>query len=85
MEAKFTGKEIGPFETKTRVLIGETCGCTELTLPEIYKRRKCWETDISEAGFNSVHNTMAENLLSQISLQEYVNTVYAYAYQIKDA
>ena len=54
-------------------------------MPDYQILRKEWGTDISEERFDSVFNTMEENLISQSSLQEYIDTVYSYVYQISGA
>lgn len=78
------GRETAPFNVKSRLLIGESCGCKHTTMPEYSRKRTRWGTEISEEGFDSVSNSMIENLMAQTSLQEYLGTIYSYAYQIRD-
>ena len=74
------------FRLKSRLILGESCGCQCCrNMPEYQIRRSEWGTDISEARYDSVFNTMDENLLSQTSLQAYLDTVYSYVYQISGA
>ena len=81
------GRETEPFTIDPPLLIGESCGCTEknINMPTLTIRRQAWETDVSEEGFDSVNNMMAENILSQTSLTEYLGMIFSYAYQIKGA
>ena len=81
---KLCGRETAPFNVKSKLLIGESCGCKHTTMPEFSKKRTRWGTEISEEGFDSVSNSMVENLMAQTSLQEYLGTIYSYAYQIRD-
>ena len=78
------GKQTAPFNVKSKLLIGESCGCEHTTMPDFTLKRKKWGTEISEEGFDSVSNSMVENLMAQTSLQEYLGTIYSYAYQIRD-
>ena len=73
------------FEGKSRVLFGESCGCFNKNMPTYNLKRDEWDTDISSEGFESVNNTMFENLLLQTNINDYISSVYSYAYQIKDA
>ena len=79
------GKETPPFELKPKLVIGATCGCEHMTIPRYEINRTSWETEISEEGYDSVNNTMAENLMAQTELEEYLGLIYSYAYQIKGA
>ena len=80
---KLEGRETAPFDIPSKLLIGESCGCTHTTIPEYSKKRTKWGTEISEEGFDSVSNSMVEDLMAQTSLQEYLGTIYSYAYQIR--
>lgn len=74
------------FRLKSRMVLGESCGCKCCgDMPDYHIRRSEWGTDISEARYNSVFNTMEESLLSQTSLQAYLDTVYSYVYQLGGA
>ena len=79
------GSETEPFTIDPPLLIGESCGCTETNMPTLTIRRQEWGTEISEEGFDSINNTMAENVLSQTDLGEYLGMIFSYAYQIKGA
>ncbi len=85
MHDSLIGKETPPFEAEPGLLIGESCGCKKTNMPDLSKRREKWETEISEEGFDSINNTMAENLMSQTDLTGFLSAVYSYAYQIKGA
>lgn len=82
---KINGKVPESFKLRSELLIGESCGCCGETMPSHKIKRTSWATDIYEEGFDSVFNTMSENLISQYSLQDYLSTVYSYAYQIRGA
>ena len=84
MNDKINGRETEPFDTLPYLVIGESCGCTETNIPEFDMKRREWKTDLSNEGFDSVNNTMAEDLLEQTDLDDFLGTVYSYAYQIKD-
>lgn len=71
------------FKLKPQMLLGESCGCHNETMPQYQIRRSEWGTDISEEGFDSIFNNMDESLITQSSLQEYLSTVYSFAYQLK--
>lgn len=80
-----SGRVPDSFRLSSKLVIGESCGCGCESMPKYQIRRDEWGTDISEERFDSVFNTMEENLISQSSMQEYLNTVYSYAYQVNDA
>ncbi|WP_051540239.1 EAL domain-containing protein [Ruminococcus sp. FC2018] len=80
-----SGKQTPPFEHKPKLVIGQTCGCTEMTIPQYSANREKWGTEISEEGYDSVFNSIAENLMAQTDLQEFLSVIYSYAYQISDA
>ncbi|MBR5682811.1 MAG: EAL domain-containing protein [Ruminococcus sp.] len=72
------------FALSPEVVLGESCGCHNENMPTYQIKRRKWETEISEEGFNSVFNTMESELISQVSLTEYLNSVYSYIYQLGD-
>ena len=80
---KLTGGITEPFSTEASVFYGESCGCSKTVTAEESTRRKEWDTVISEEGFSSVYNMMADDLLLHNELNEFLGTVYSYAYQIK--
>ena len=83
---RMKGKIPESFKLRSKMLlIGESCGCGCETMPKHQIKRSEWGTDISEEGYDSVFNTLNENLITQSSLQEYLGTVYSYAYQIRGA
>lgn len=71
------------FRIQPKLVFGESCGCHETQMPQYQIKRKEWGTDISEEGFDSVFNTMSENLLIQTSLEDFLSTVYSYVYQLR--
>ncbi|MBR1724721.1 MAG: EAL domain-containing protein, partial [Ruminococcus sp.] len=83
MNDTFCGRDTAPFRAEPSLVIGESCGCTETNIPEYKLTRDEWGTDISEEGFDSVYNTMAEELLTQTELSDFIGMVYSYAFQIK--
>ena len=82
---RMNGREPESFRLKSALVIGESCGCRCSGMPESPVKRSEWGTDISEERFGSVFNTMEENLITQTSLQGYLDTVYSYVYQIVGA
>ncbi|MBR4554928.1 MAG: EAL domain-containing protein [Ruminococcus sp.] len=79
------GRETPPFDVKPHLIVGESCGCSGADMPDFSCKRKEWDTELSEEGFNSVNNTMAEDIMAQTDLLEYLGLIYSYAYQIKGA
>lgn len=82
---RMNGSDTGPFYAEPSLLIGESCGCKEKNMPGYSLKRTVWETEISSEGFDSVNNTLAENILAQTGLEEYLGTMFSYAYQIRGA
>ena len=84
LNASFEGKEPEPFRTNVKILIGESCNCSgnRINMPEFSMLRSTWDTPISECGFDSVNNSMPEELLVQPDLEGFLGTVYSYAYQL---
>ena len=82
---RMSGQIPESFKLKSQILLGKSCGCNCETMPHYQIIRRKWDTDISEEGYDSVFNTMAENLISQSTMQEYLSTVYSYAYQLRGA
>ena len=83
--AEMKGNIPSSFRLRPGLVYGESCGCTESGMPFYRIKRDEWGTDISEESYNSVFNMMDENLISQTSLQEYIDTIYSYAYQLRGA
>jgi DNA-binding LacI/PurR family transcriptional regulator/EAL domain-containing protein (putative c-di-GMP-specific phosphodiesterase class I) len=82
---RMNGKVPESFKLRSKLLIGSSCGCESGNMPDYKIQRNRWGTDISEEGYDSVFNTMSENLLSQTTLQDFIGTVYSYAYQLSGA
>ena len=78
--------DTAPFVSEPELVIGDSCGCKSC----IFNHKNAflrdeWGTDISEERYSSVFNTIDEDLLSQNTLEDYLNTVYSYVYQINGA
>ena len=82
---RMKGVEPESFRLQPKLVFGESCGCKCCQMPELPTKRTEWGTDISEERYDSVFNTMEENLISQTALQSYLDTVYSYIYQISGA
>ena len=83
--SKMDGQVPSSFKIPPHLVYGESCGCKECNMPHHRIKRTEWGTDISEDGYSSVFNLMDENLIAQSSLQEFLSTVYSYAYQLPGA
>lgn len=79
------GRDTPAFGIKPSLVIGETCGCEHPTIVVPEARRAEWGTEISEEGFDSVHNMFFEDVISQTNLMDFLGIVYSYAYQVKNA
>ena len=77
------GKEIRDPETVVDLFIGSSCGCCIENRTEVSRLRDKWETELSEDGFYSLHNTFQEDLLKQSDLQGALDVIYEHLYQIK--
>ncbi|MCR4649434.1 MAG: EAL domain-containing protein [Lachnospiraceae bacterium] len=82
---KKSGKEPAAFVAESRLMAGESCGCCDPEMPDFSLKRNIWDTEISREGYESVNNTMFENLMIQNDINDYISMVYSYAYQIEDA
>ncbi len=82
---KKAGKEPEKFIGQAKLMAGESCGCCDPAMPDFSLKRKIWDTEISKEGYESVNNTMFENLMIQNDVRDYISMVYSYAYQIEDA
>ena len=86
--AKFEDSPVPPYENKSGLFIGESCGCKAPANKDDFYRnflRKDWGSEISKEGFDSVFNSMSVNLMNETTLSGYLSTVYSYAYQLKEA
>ncbi len=81
--SEIKGEVPDAFRLKPSLLCGESCGCSGEAMPKYITKRAEWGTDISEERYHSVFNMMDETLLVQSSFQEFLNTVYSYAYQLQ--
>ena len=87
LRSSLEGREPGSFKEIPRLLIGESCGCSqqESNMLRYSGRRDNWGTQISEEGYFSIFNKMPETLLMQNSLEDFIGTLYSYCYQIPGA
>ena len=85
MDHKINGGQPPKFQAKPRMMIGESCGCTEGNMPKRSFCRERWGTENSEMGFRSVYSMMEEEFFDQVSLMEFISTVYSYVYQLREA
>ncbi len=81
---KLEGVKASEFLDKPYLFIGESCGCCSRINEETRMRRKTWKTERMADGLRSAGNLMQENLMVQPSLQNFMGTVYSYAYQLTD-
>ncbi len=77
------GKEITNPETEVEIFTGSSCGCAHHKAEARDNLRERWATELSEAGFFSLHNRLAEDMLIQNNLQDALGVIYANIYQIK--
>lgn len=79
---KINGMEPQQFELKTPIFIGGSCGCEYN--PEIKKDniRSNWKTHQSSKSVFSDFNHILEDLLSQKTMNGFLNVVNKYSYQI---
>lgn len=71
------------FKSNVELYIGGTCGCEGWERETVRIRRDKWETDLSETGFYSCFNNMADDLVAQTSVESFFDTVSEYVYQIR--
>lgn len=85
--AKIKHRSFGEFTGRAEIITGPSCGCTgdQCTIHPGPALRKKWGTELSEDGFFSVFNPMADDLLKQTSLTGYLSSIYTYAYQLRGA
>ena len=79
------GEEPSNFAIPATLMAGESCGCADPRMPSYNLKRTEWDTEISKEGYDSINNTMFENLMLQTDIHDYISMVYSYAYQIEDA
>ncbi len=86
VEKMMAGEPLEPFEIKSEMITGGSCGCkSTIGLAGQNVLRRSWETVISEQSYDSVFNTMDDNLLTQTSLKELISMVYSNVYQLRKA
>lgn len=71
------------FKPETKLLLGKSCGCCNENIPKKYIANMTWET-VEDEESSPVVNTMDAALISQTTLEEYLNSVYSYIYQLGD-
>ena len=79
-----SGQEIKSPTPKTKLFIGESCGCSGTHIPEQSRRRFTWTTKTSEDGYYSIHNTMEEDLFRSNGMDEFLQNVYENLYYVYD-
>ncbi len=77
------GKDIKDPDTEVEIYTGMSCGCSSYKMSFRPKLREKWETELSEDGFFSLHNTMQEDLMRQFDLQGALDCIYEHIYQVK--
>ena len=77
------GRDISDPETIVDIFCGTSCGCSEDKVVSEKRLRDRWETELSEDGFYSLHNTLQEDLLKQADLHGTLDVIYEHVYQIK--
>ncbi len=77
------GEAISDPETEVEIFKGESCGCAADHMAYQLNLRTKWETELSEDGFFSLHNTMQEDMLKQSDLRGALECIYEHLYQIK--
>lgn len=82
-----SGRPVQKYQPRASIFIGESCGCgcDMLNKPEMVRKgmlRPVWDTDISAEGFDSVYNSMLNNLICEKNFIPFVNLVYSYVYQM---
>lgn len=83
IDAKLNGHDVPEFKSNVELYIGGTCGCEGWERETVRIRRDKWETDLSETGFYSCFNNMADDLVAQTSVESFFDTVSEYVYQIR--
>ena len=68
IDAKLNGHDVPEFKSNVELYIGGTCGCEGWERETVRIRRDKWETDLSETGFYSCFNNMADDLVAQTSV-----------------
>lgn len=82
--SKLNGEEPGEFDSKPRLMEGETCGCGKADLEEYLPKRTSWETVRMAEYISDINSMMSRNLMAQSDMEGFFGTLYSYAYQIKD-
>lgn len=79
------GKEPQAYDLIPKIVVGESCGCSEHSIEHIPLKRSRWGTQVSEEGYFSIFNKMEENLIVQNSLEDFMGTLFSYCYQLDGA
>ncbi|MCR4605173.1 MAG: EAL domain-containing protein [Eubacterium sp.] len=85
IKATLEGREIDDFAGEAIIITGFSCGCKDPDIKPELNLRKQWQTEISEDGFLSINNSFSSNLMEQRTLNDFLNTVHEYAYQLEGA
>lgn len=77
------GEYIPDFKPNVELFIGSSCGC-QCDHTELYHtQRSNWEVTISERDMLSSMNYMMDDLMSQDKIQNLMNVIFSYTYQIE--
>lgn len=82
--ALFSGTPFAPFKPSHSLFIGSSCGChNESVIPRPLVR-PTWDTDLSSRSFILDHNMILADMLSGADLEEVMESVRSFVYQIRD-
>ena len=80
----FSGEAFEPYKPSHKLFIGSSCGChNESVIPRPLVRSK-WDTDLSSRSFILDHNMILADMLSGADLEEVMESVRSFVYQIRD-
>ena len=74
------GKKPEEPQPRTKLFIGESCGCSMPELNPADFRRAEWATGNTEGGYQSLHDFLMEDMLLATNVEEFFRTVYDYIY-----
>ncbi len=73
------------FDVKPKLIIGESCGCKICSIQRPVLKRAEWATPISEKAYNSINDTIKESINNYSDMQDFLDAVYSFTYQLKGA
>lgn len=83
IDAMINGKEVPEFDTRVDLYIGESCGCEPEVKMIPVPRRSEWKTTQGDRTVFSDFNHILEDLLSDNTIESFLNTMRAYLFQIE--